>query len=451
MISGLTLHNFKAFEHLAIKVRPLTFILGPNNSGKSSIISPLRLLVQTMESYDQEVPLLLDGVMGDFGTYRDIVYGNHRGRVLEISLDFELEKERIRGAESGDATVELAYKYRTKRREVILRNVRTSLGEKSLIRLEYSNDSERHLVTSIGNKSIPSALKSSISRGVVLQHFLPLAHLGLAGTERSEQASLFKDKEIYELKRLSNIVTTRLRQAFNNIEYIGAMRVPPSRTYLFTGEKRKRVGASGENAASLIVMDAGRSGKQKVRLGERTSAWLKQAGLAESLEVVPLTDRHYELRLTHPVTGERQNVSDVGYGNSQVIPVLVGGFNLAPRSTYLVEEPEIHLHPRAQAELGNFFFDIYRKGVQSIVETHSEYLVLRVQQFVADRKIPPSEIVFYYVRPDVEGTKVVTELRLDEDGKFVDDWPGGFFPEKLEEAKRLSRIRFKHSTEDHHR
>ena len=331
MISGLNLHNFKAFEHLAIKVRPLTFILGPNNSGKSSIISPLRILVQTMESYDQEVPLLLDGVMGDFGTYKDIVYGNHRGRVLEISIDFELEKERIRGAESGDATVDLAFKYRTKRREVILRSVRTSLGDKSLIRLEYSNDSERHLVTSIGNKPIPSALKSSASRGVFLQHFLPFAPLGFVGTERSEQASLLEDKEIYELKRLSNLVTNRLRQAFNSIEYIGAMR-HPSRTYLFTGEKRKRVGASGENAASLIVMDAGRSGKQKLRLGERTSYWLKQAGLAESLEAVPLTDRHYELRLTHPVTREGQNVSDVGYGNSQVIPVLVGGFNLAPRS-----------------------------------------------------------------------------------------------------------------------
>src|ERR1051326_8815411 len=89
MISGLTLRNFKAFEFLAINLRPLTFILGPNNSGKSSIISPSRMLVQTMESYDQEVPLLLDGIMGDFGTYKDIVFGNHRGRVLEMSIDFE--------------------------------------------------------------------------------------------------------------------------------------------------------------------------------------------------------------------------------------------------------------------------------------------------------------------------------------------------------------------------
>jgi predicted ATPase len=445
MITGMRLHNFKAFENLRVELRPLTFILGPNNSGKSSIISPLRILVQTMESYDQEVPLLLDGIMGDFGTYKDIVFGNHRGRVFEISLDFELGKERIRGADSGAATLDLVFKYRAKRRELILRNVRTSLSGKSLVKLDYSNDSGRLLVSSLGNKQVPASLKSTLSQGLQLQHFLPFSHLIPPGSERSENASLFQEKEMFELRRMTNIVTNRLRQAFNGIEYIGAMRVPPSRTYLFTGEKRKRVGASGENAASLIVMDAARSGKQRRKLRERTSEWLKRAGIAESLDVFPLSERHYELRITHPVTSEKQNISDVGYGNSQVIPVLVGGFNLTPPSTYLVEEPEIHLHPRAQAELGDFFFEIYQGGVQSIVETHSEYLVLRLQQFVADRKIPPSDIVFYYVCADTGGMKTVTELQLDDDGKFIGDWPGGFFPEKLDEAKRLSQIRFKHS------
>jgi hypothetical protein len=446
MISGLTLRNFKAFEFLAINLRPLTFILGPNNSGKSSIISPIRMLVQTMESYDQEVPLLLDGIMGDFGTYKDIVFGNHRGRVLEMSIDFELDKRRIPGANSGHATIDLSFKYRTKRREVILKSVRTSLGGKQLVRLEYSNDSDRLHITSIGNRVVPSALKSSLSRGLQLQHFLPFAHLSLHQDSRSESASLFQDRKTFELRRKTNIVTSRLREAFSLIEYVGAMRVPPSRTYLFTGEKRRRVGASGENAASLFVMDVGRSGRQKVKLLERTSDWLKSAGLAERLDVVPLSDRHYELRLTHPITKEKQNLSDVGYGNSQVIPVLAGGFNLPAKSTYLVEEPEIHLHPSAQAELGNFFFELYNSDVQSIVETHSEHVILRLQQFVADRQIPPDDIVFYYVRPDPDGHKVVTQLRLDEQGKFIDEWPGGFFPQKLEEAKRLSQIRFKHST-----
>ncbi len=169
---------------------------------------------------------------------------------------------------------------------------------------------------------------------------------------------------------------------------------------------------------------------------------MKQAGIASDLRVEPLSDRHYEIRVQHPVTEEYQNLADVGYGNSQILPVLVGGFNLRPGATYLVEEPEIHLHPRAQAELGDFFLDLYRRGVQSVVETHSEHLILRLQQHVASQSIPPDKIGFYYVYAQGK-KKGVAPLKLDSLGRFTEPWPEGFFPERLEEAKKLSKLRFK--------
>lgn len=454
MLTRLRLHNFKAFENLSLDLRSITLILGPNNSGKSSIISPLRLLIQTMESYDLEVPLLLDGIMGDFGTYKDIVYGNHRARPFSISLDFGLENIRIPRMDSdrypslSDIQLDLIFKYRTKRRELILKELRLTQDNQSLVRLDYSPDSERLLLTSLGTKIIPPAAKSSISRSLQLNHFLPfISFIALTDRRRNAEAAI-SEEDVSQIRRILPSVTNRIRHAFRNMEYIGAMRVPPSRTYLFTGEKRRRIGATGENAASLIVMDAARSGRQKKRLKELTGDWLKRAGIAGSLDVVPLSERHYELRISHPVTKEKQNISDVGYGNSQVIPVLVGGYNLEPGAIYLVEEPEIHLHPKAQAELGTFFFELYKRNVQSIVETHSEYLILRLQQFVADKKISPNDIVFYYVNPSEDGSKAVSKLELDETGKFINDWPHGFFPERLEEAKRLSQIRFKHLTEN---
>jgi AAA15 family ATPase/GTPase len=68
MLTSLRLKYFKAFEQLDLEIRPITIFIGPNNSGKSSIIASLRVLVQTIESYDTKIPLLLNGTMGDFGT-----------------------------------------------------------------------------------------------------------------------------------------------------------------------------------------------------------------------------------------------------------------------------------------------------------------------------------------------------------------------------------------------
>ena len=109
----------------------------------------------------------------------------------------------------------------------------------------------------------------------------------------------------------------------------------------------------------------------------------------------------------------------------------------------MIEQPEIHLHPRAQAELGRFFATLYQRSVQSIIETHSEHLILRLQQYVANGEISAADIVFYYVYAK-GGRKVVKRLSVDSLGRFVEEWPDGFFPERLEEAKNLARARFEH-------
>lgn len=443
MITRLKLRNFKAFESLDLELKPITMILGPNNSGKSSIISPFRLLIQTMESYDQDVPLLLDGVLGDFGTFKDIVFGNHRGRVFEIGYSVNTS---LFGEES-EMGVDLAFKYRSKRRELILKKVQVYKENRSLLVLNYSEESERMTVASLGGRTVPSQYKASYSRRVRLNHFAP--HLMFSSptppsrkSTSSDEPERFRIKNETGIMRQINQTSTRLERELVEMDFIGAMRVPPDRTYLFSGEKRKRIGASGENAASLLVMDASRKGLRRINLSELVSQWLKRAGMAEKLSIVPISDRHFEIRVVHPISRENQNLTDVGVGNSQVIPVIVGGYNLPPDSTYFVEEPEIHLHPKAQAELGNFFGDLYDRNIQAVVETHSEYLILRLQQLVAEGKIQHEDIAFYYVDSNPEGGKSVKKLTLDEQGRFTEDLPNGFFPERLEEAKRLSRIRY---------
>lgn len=456
MLSHLNLRSFKAFENLSIELKPITLLLGPNNSGKSSILASIRLLVQTIDSYDSDLPLLLNGPLGDFGTYRDIVFSNNRKRVMEIGIGSVPKDNMLLGRQlslfnnknNGEyeaAYVNLSYKYRPKRRELVLRSSELKIGEKNLIATKYSEDTERQLIERIGDSKVPSTLKAALSSSYRTQNFLPRPFISSRSIRnRTDGSTLdeFLTPKLQKTLQDANSISGALSRALQNVEYIGAMRSPPARTYLFTGEKRQRVGATGDNAASILVMDAARGGSRSLYIREQVKEWLAKADIASNLSIKRISDRHYEIRIQHPHTHEDENIADVGQGNSQILPVLVGGYNLRKGASYLVEEPEIHLHPRAQSELGSFFFDLYERNVQSIIETHSEYLIIRLQQLVAAGKIPADDVAVYYVYA-AENKKTVTELKLDNLGRFINEWPEGFFPERLEEAEELSRIRYR--------
>jgi len=188
-------------------------------------------------------------------------------------------------------------------------------------------------------------------------------------------------------------------------------------------------------------MDSAKGGKRSRNILPNLKEWLIKSGIASDIKIEPISDRHYEIKIQNSITHEYQNYADVGFGNSQVLPVLVSGFNLIEGGIFIVEQPEIHLHPRAQAELGDFFLQLYKKSIQSIIETHSEHLILRLQQHVIEGKINQNDICFYYVHAEQDGKKI-TELRLDENGKFNKDWPEGFFPERLVESKKIAQLRY---------
>lgn len=445
MITNLELTNFKAFKELDIQLRPVTLLFGPNNAGKSSVLAPIRLLVQTMDSRDIDVSLLLNGALGDFGAYGDVVFGNHRGRPFSIALT--VTKREGPPHLSSDKPIRLAleYKHRTQRRETILREASFEEGDRDVVTFGYSRSSERHLLQSLRGVDVPSALKAPLAEHLNVRHFLPYVY-GLSrrseGEGKGKVEEFLRQFEGGDFRRTSSI-SRILYSVFNSVDYVGAMRTPPKRTYLFTGERRRRVGPSGEHAASLFMLNTMRRGEEDGKFHEKTSEWFQRAGIGDEISVDAISDRHYELEVTHPITGETENISDVGYGNSQVFPVIVGGYRLDEGSTFIVEEPEIHLHPRAQAELGSFVLDLYRDRVQSLVETHSEYLMLRLQQHIAAGELPANDVAVYYVHADPDRGKRVRRIKLDEKGRFTDEWPEGFFPERLEEAKTLSKLRSK--------
>lgn len=188
----------------------------------------------------------------------------------------------------------------------------------------------------------------------------------------------------------------------------------------------------------MLASDYLRRGRKKKELLSRVLLWMNKATIAKDFKFHLLSDRHFEVLVQHPLTLEFENLADVGYGSSQVLPVIAGGYNMPSESVFVVEQPELHLHPGAQSELGDFFRDLYDQKVQSLVETHSEHLILRLQTHVALGHIPARDLLVYYVYP-VANKKGVVRLSLREDGMFEQDWPQGFFEERLKEVTALAR------------
>lgn len=449
MISNLSISNFKAFEKASIDLKPMTVLLGPNNAGKSSILSVFRLLTQTIESFDSSVPLLLNGIMGDFGTYKDIVFKNSTKRHIKIELIITPKNIPSSHPDEKEIITSLKYSYKRNRRELVLNNISLKTNEQHIIETAYSKESERHIVQKISDRVVPTSLRSNISNSLNIQNFMPLYLMYFMGRDEASISVARKEFQIKDPNKFFQHMMRQSRTVLNTIqriEYIGAMRLSPSRTYLFTGEKRNRVGSNGDYATHILAMDSARGGSKSQNIKDNVVAWLRKAGIASDLGIEIISDRHFEIRIQHPITREYENYADVGYGNSQIIPILVGGYNLKANSTYLVEQPEIHLHPRAQSELGDFFLDLYNRNIQTIVETHSEHMILRLQQHIAKGLIPSEDIIFHYIYPQ-NNEKCIIPLRVDENGYFIDEWPEGFFSEKLEEAKQLSKIRLQKELE----
>lgn len=445
-----------------MELRRLNVIVGPNNSGKSSLIAAFRLVCQTLDSYDDQVALLLNGPFGDFGTFKDIVYKNHRGKPLEISFDVEIPSINPPEPQRSLASFHLVFKYSQEDREIYAQDVEIRLDGDHVISLRYSKEGRRHNVERLGRSEIPSSLKNMISREFRVRHFFPVPMSQRLGAFERDRAGPYRefiekinsgpDQDV--LRKLTRI-WSRVTGLISKTDYLGPLRTAPARTYLFTGERSRRIGIGGENLTSLLATrdrkrtrDRDEEGRSLL-LQDRLNEWLQKAEMARKASLAPISDRHFEIRIQNFFTKEDQNIADVGFGHSQVLPFLVGGYALGPNSAYFAEQPELHLHPKAQAELGDYLLELYEQRTQVLIETHSEHLILRLQQHIASGSIDCGDVRIFYVcneSSSADGASAadkdeITVLDLDKKGQFKTPWPRGFFPEKLEESRRLAKIR----------
>jgi predicted ATPase len=218
--------------------------------------------------------------------------------------------------------------------------------------------------------------------------------------------------------------------------HIPGLRGNPERSYPVSAVENDFPGAFQNYVASIIRKWQEDDPDKLTSLAN----YLKKLGLTSVISAEPINDAQVELRVGRTMNGNAKNsdmvnIADVGFGVSQTLPVLVALLVARPGQLVYLEQPEIHLHPRAQVVMAEILADAAQREVRVVTETHSDLLVLSIQTLVAEGKLSPELVKLHWFKRNEKGVTEVTTANLDKAGAYG-DWPEDFALVRLKAESR---------------
>lgn len=458
MLTDLRIRNFKAWHDTGpLKIAPLTLLFGTNSSGKSSLHQFLMMLRQTAESPDRRRVLHTGDLATpvDLGSYIDLVFGRNAANDLEFTIEWDLE---------NDLSVEDVKTQET-----------TSGGHMTFdatLQATGSTPPKVHVERFRYGLSADPALAVGLTRDgagkyhVAAEGFIPVMTLGRKWpVSAPSHFHVFPDDVQNRFQNLEFVadLTLAFEQQLSSIAYLGPLREPPVRLYRWSGEEPSDVGIRGERTIESLLAGQARAynlkRKRKLRpLQVVVADWLKRMGVIDSFTVTPIRSGRdeYEVKVRAPGRSNLVSLTDVGFGVSQILPVVTQCFYAAPGSTLIFEQPEIHLHPAVQAGLADLFIEAITmrednapRRIQAIVESHSEHLLRRLLRRMAEGTVSPDQVAMYVVTPGSSRSgSEIHPLDVDALGD-VRNWPKDFFGDQttdiIEQTRAARRRRHEHA------
>lgn len=441
MLRSIQAKNFKSWADTGnIRLAPLTGLFGTNSSGKTSLLQILLMLKQTVESPDRKRVLDLGGYNSivDLGTFRDLIFKHAIENTIELTLNWDLRIPlRIIDIFRRRATLrrleDLSFYSKIKEIDGIIAVEKFMyFGQDLKFGMEKIYDGSQ-----AGKYDLISD-NFSVKRvpGRVWKLPSPIKLYGFP-----DEVNAYYQNVIF----LSDCVL-RFEELFNSIKYLGPLREYPRRNYLWSGEDPGDVGRRGEQTISALL--ASRKQRKLIPMGykkkrrtidDRIGYWLEQMNLIHSYRLEPLAKgrRDYELRIKTRLNSPEVLITDVGFGVSQILPILVLCYYAPEGSIIILEQPEIHLHPFVQSILADVFIEVVNnRNVQIIVESHSEHLLRRLQRRIAEENIKSENIALYFCRNEKEGSSI-DKLEVDIFGNIL-NWPEDFFGDELGELSAMT-------------
>jgi predicted ATPase len=441
MLTRLRVRNLKAWKDSGdVRLAPLTVLFGANSAGKTSIPQLLLLLKQTAESPDRQRALHLGDsrTLVDLGTYDDAVHAHDVTQPLEVELRWTLEDS----LEVSDPLSETTYVGSGVTFEV---SIEADKRHQPIVRsLTYRVHRDAETVLDVGMR------RRDGDRGfdLVSERYRLVRHQGRAWPLPAPVRFYGFPDEVtayYQNTAFVSDLVLELERLLGSVFYVGPLREYPKRLYLWSGETPDHVGVRGDRAVEAILAAGDRSfnwkPKQRTKpLVELVGERLRSMDLIRDFEVKQLGPhrKEYEVLVRSGPRAPAVKLTDVGFGVSQVLPVIVECFYVPRRSIVIFEQPEIHLHPRVQADLADLFIDAIhaREGgvprdCQFIIESHSEHFLRRLQRRIAEEELTPAEAALYFVHTEAGGARL-EELDVDMFGNIL-NWPTRFFGDEMED------------------
>lgn len=374
MIDRLALTNFKAFREAEIQLAPVTLLTGLNSSGKSTVMQSLALLRQSHDSgillstdgdTDSQGGFLLNGDLVELGTGQDLLHENY-----------------VRADSEADPLISVEF--------------HTSGDEQFAWSAAYARE----------------------------QDVLPLRHSTTdTEPERWHEVSLFSRK----------------------FQYLRADRIIPATAYPRSHHQaigRGSLGSRGEHAVNFLrhhaedIVPEGPLRHSAARTGtllDQVIAWMQEIcpGVSLEPEEIPGID---SIRLSYGFGGTTgldssrpRRPTNVGFGLTYALPIVVACLSATPGSLILLENPEAHLHPRGQSRMAALIAATAAAGSQLIVETHSDHVLDGTRLAVKQGRLAAADTAIHYFRGNGTTVEIVTPS-VGEDGS-LSEWPEGFFDE----------------------
>jgi len=475
-IRSIRLENFKAFkDSQPIPLKPITILIGKNSAGKSSILKAILASSQTASStLPDGSDFRLIGDLTNLGTFSDTIHGGDPEDNFAITFEIgpPLGWSDADAEGKSDHNFSFKYSYSSSKSSPLsakFSGVVAKYGNEIIVSggrfeknptpsVHFRSHEKRSIGVKFNSEIFASHEGNSDSVPKISEEMEPIWASMAAILKKYDEyinnplqlwlqdfALVIRDKHLVPGKRIggssnefgpTEAASVHINSILANTIYLGPLRDEPSREARLAQSSGNRVGIRGEDLSTLLHVL-----RDDVDFMERFNSHLSSLGIADSARTSAsyMKSENGEELETGFVqvlvnrAGTARSLMDLGFGTSQVLPI-VFELTLKKNRLILLEQPELHLHPAAQSELGDLLKFSMERGNQLIVETHSANLIERIKKLIRRGELDNNSANIIYIRQDSSGRGICDCIGFNKDGTFADTWPeDDFFGERERE------------------